>query len=71
MLIRKIQFLLMILSCTGLGLFPLHAQDTAARYATQNLNFVVHGKELYGKLITPKVYTNSLPVIVFVHGSGP
>lgn len=61
----------MILACTGACLQPAQAQDTATGYAMQDLNFIANGNELYGKLITPGSYTNKLPVIVFVHGSGP
>ena len=49
----------------------LHAQDTARKYKEENLNFTYKGGDISGKLITPNAYKNNLPVIVFVHGSGP
>lgn len=67
---RKIHFLLLILTwaCSGLTAF---AQDTTASYQEQSLNFVHNGNNLFGKLIIPKNHNAKLPVIVFVHGSGP
>jgi pimeloyl-ACP methyl ester carboxylesterase len=67
---RKIPFFLLILAwaCSGL---TASAQDTAASYIEQNLNFMYKSNTLFGKLIIPKGHTGKLPVIVFVHGSGP
>lgn len=69
----KIHFLLPIIVWGCFGLNPLGAQDMAVRvsYNEQNLNFTNNGNEIFGKLITPNSYEGKLPVIVFVHGSGP
>lgn len=68
----KIHSLLLIIIAWGcLGLNPLAAQDKTVSYDEQNLNFTNNGNRIYGKLITPHVYEGKLPVIVFVHGSGP
>ncbi|WP_162903458.1 alpha/beta hydrolase family protein [Taibaiella koreensis] len=46
-------------------------QDSSLPYREQDLNFTYHGDSLFGKLITPLVPKEKMPVIVFVHGSGP
>lgn len=61
--------LVMVLGFVGLN--PLPAQNPATGYKEQNLNFTDNGNEIFGKLITPDGYKGKLPVIVFVHGSGP
>lgn len=66
----KITRLLLIITWGCSGLNPLAAQDKAAGYKEQELNFVNNGNELFGKLILPENYSGKLPVIVFVHGSG-
>lgn len=47
----------------------LRAQTTA--YSEQDLSFRSKGNKLWGKLILPEHYKGKLPVVVFVHGSGP
>jgi uncharacterized protein len=50
----------------------LYAQDTSQNYEEVDLNFVSNGDSIFGKLIIPKgEKKEKLPVIVFVHGSGP
>jgi uncharacterized protein len=48
-----------------------NAQNTTTNYNEQSINFNYSGNEISGKLLIPKVYEGKLPVIVFVHGSGP
>ncbi len=60
---------LIVLLCFSLNLS--FAQDTIASYKEQSLNFNYKGNEIFGKLIMPSVYEGKLPVVVFVHGSGP
>jgi uncharacterized protein len=51
---------------------PLYAQDVSKNYKAADLNFVYDGDSIFGKLIIPKQNNkDKLPVIVFVHGSGP
>jgi uncharacterized protein len=51
---------------------PLYAQDVSKNYKEEDLNFVHDGDSIFGKLIIPKQKgKDKLPVIVFVHGSGP
>jgi uncharacterized protein len=51
---------------------PLNAQPGLTNYTEVNLNFVHAGDSIFGKLIIPKLEKKQqLPVIVFVHGSGP
>lgn len=64
-------FLLCVMICWGLEWSPLNAQDSVVHYKEQELNFTYKDNKLYGKLITPSVYKGRLPVIVFIHGSGP
>lgn len=66
---RKIYFSLVITTWLCVGL-TASGQDTAS-YFMQDLNFLHKRDTLYGKLILPKGHTGKLPVIVFVHGSGP
>ncbi|ANH80326.1 hypothetical protein A8C56_04435 [Niabella ginsenosidivorans] len=71
MLFNKIYFLLLLLTLECLGGNSLRAQDGTTGYKEQELDFTANGNRLSGKLITPHVYKGKLPVIVFVHGSGP
>jgi len=51
---------------------PLNAQNKSINYTETNLNFVHNGDSIFGKLIIPnQKNTAKLPVVVFVHGSGP
>ncbi len=67
--LRKISFLLCLLACTCCALNALAREGT--NYAEQDLNFMSQGNQLSGKLIVPKGHKGKLPVIIFVHGSGP
>lgn len=50
----------------------VYSQKSTQNYKEENLNFISYGNKISGKLITPqKQYGNKMPVIVFVHGSGP
>lgn len=69
--LRKVYFLFLIIAWGCFGFHSLYAQATPANYTEQNLNFVNNGNEIFGKLMIPKGYKGKLPVIVFVHGSGP
>ncbi|MBS0026946.1 alpha/beta hydrolase family protein [Chitinophaga sp. 22321] len=71
MFLGKTPFLLLMIVLGFAGLNPLYAQHPAASYKEQQLNFTDNGNEIFGKLIMPEGYTRKLPVIVFVHGSGP
>lgn len=55
--------------CLSLNLS--YAQGTIASYKEQSLNFTIGGNEISGKLMTPSAFEGKLPVVVFVHGSGP
>ena len=68
---RNLHFLLLLITCACFGLQASHAQPAPINYTEQNLNFLNNGNEIFGKLIIPKVHKGKLPVIVFVHGSGP
>jgi uncharacterized protein len=51
---------------------PLYSQDGSKNYKETDLNFVYDGDSIFGKLIIPEQKNQEkLPVIVFVHGSGP
>lgn len=51
---------------------PLYGQDVAKNYRETDLNFIHNGDSLFGKLIIPNQRKGEkLPVVVFVHGSGP
>lgn len=69
MLFRKTCFLfcLVALTCCSLDTFAREGVN----YTEQDLNFVSKGNQLSGKLILPKARQGKLPVIIFVHGSGP
>lgn len=70
--IKKLKFTSVLLITWGcLAINQLHAQDVSVKYNEHNLNFTYNGNEIFGKLITPVFYKDKLPVIVFVHGSGP
>ncbi|MET3877282.1 pimeloyl-ACP methyl ester carboxylesterase [Chitinophaga sp. OAE865] len=66
---NKIYSLLIIAALLYMPLTHLCAQDRS--YQEQNINFSSNGNEIFGKLITPVVYKGKLPIVVFVHGSGP
>ncbi len=70
LLSRKIYYpLIVALLCFY---FPLCAQDVSNNYKEADLNFVHDGDSIFGKLIIPKQKDrDKLPIIVFVHGSGP
>ncbi|SDB99503.1 alpha/beta hydrolase family protein [Niabella drilacis] len=63
--------LLFLLTCNFPGGSALNAQDHITHYREQEVHFTYNGDTLFGKLITPGVFKGKLPVIVFVHGSGP
>ena len=67
----KIHFLLFMIVGGYVGFHSLAAQEMAVSYQEENLNFTSNGNEIFGKLITPHAHEGKLPVIVFVHGSGP
>lgn len=51
---------------------PLSAQPVVKKYRETDLNFVNAGDSIFGKLVLPnKEIKGKLPVVVFVHGSGP
>jgi pimeloyl-ACP methyl ester carboxylesterase len=50
---------------------PLYAQIIASSYREDTVNFSYNGHKIYGKLITPIRHPDKMPVVVFVHGSGP
>lgn len=59
---------------TALVCFSLSmcAQDATKTYHEVELNFIHEGDSIFGKLIVPNQKSKEkLPVIVFVHGSGP
>lgn len=56
----------LLLPCLCLG-----AQTAGVNYQERNLDFIHHGNSIHGKLLTPKSFDGKLPLIVFVHGSGP
>ncbi|MGE0589814.1 MAG: alpha/beta hydrolase family protein [Cyclobacteriaceae bacterium] len=59
-------FIFILTCCIGLG----YAQPNG--FTEEDLNFVYSGNRIVGKLITPvRVSEARLPVIVFIHGSGP
>lgn len=51
--------------------FWVYSQDSLYRYKEQSLNFKYKDFEIVGKLITPRESKKNLPVVVFIHGSGP
>lgn len=67
----KMRSLLLTTALLCMVLQPLGAQNKTLSYNERNLNFSGNGNEITGKLITPVAYEGKLPVIVFVHGSGP
>lgn len=71
MRLNKIHSLLLITALLCTVLHPLIAQDKTPGYKERDVNFTSNGNEIFGKLITPGEYKGKLPVIVFVHGSGP
>lgn len=71
MFLSKIRSLLLVTALLCVVLHPLIAQNKTPGYTERDLNFTSNGNEISGKLITPDGYEGKLPVIVFVHGSGP
>jgi uncharacterized protein len=65
------KYFILIILTVFFGLNWSYSQNTTTKYNEQSLNFNYSGNEIFGKLITPTVYEGKLPVIVFVHGSGP
>ncbi|HEY8957746.1 alpha/beta hydrolase [Chitinophaga sp.] len=71
MSVGKIRLLLLVTALLCMVQRPLIAQNKRPGYSECDLNFNSNGNEIFGKLITPVEYKGKLPVIVFVHGSGP
>jgi uncharacterized protein len=71
MLFTKKFFVFLLLVWQFVDLNLLYAQDKISNYNERGINFKNSGNEIFGKLITPTVYEGKLPVVVFVHGSGP
>jgi uncharacterized protein len=67
------KYLISLLLITWRFLNPnvLMAQKMIPKYNEKSISFKSNGNEIFGKLITPIVNEGKLPVIVFVHGSGP
>jgi uncharacterized protein len=68
---KKYFILLLLIALVLLNPNLLLAQSSISKYHEQNLNFKSNGNEVFGRLITPIVKEGKLPVIVFIHGSGP
>lgn len=71
MLFGKMRSLLLTTVLLCMILPPIVAQNKKLSYNERDLNFTSNGNEITGKLITPIASEDKLPVIVFVHGSGP
>jgi uncharacterized protein len=65
---KNLLLIISLLCC----LSQLSAQPLSENYKEVDLNFVHKGDSIFGKLVIPEgVVNGKLPVIVFVHGSGP
>lgn len=63
----KLTIALLLIACSGIS----YARN-AENYKEEDLGFISNGNRISGKLIVPLAKPDSnLPVIVFVHGSGP
>lgn len=71
MILSRKTYCLLIISLLCLHC-PLYAQDVSKNYNETDLNFIHDGDSIFGKLIIPMIKNlDKVPVIIFVHGSGP